>query len=856
MGNFCLCYDFGKAVNIRAFFANKSLLLKVITLLAAGFVFLAAILLLWISSWRIPTLDSFQNRSVTQSTKIYDRTGQVLLYDVHQNIRRTVVPFDQISPNVKSAVLAIEDVGFYKHGGIRITSIIRAILVNITGLGYNQGGSTITQQVVKNSLLTSEKSISRKIKEWVLAPKVEKILSKDEIFSIYLNEIPFGGSIYGVEEAAQAFFGKKASDVDLAESAYLAALPNAPTYYSPYGQNKAALDDRKNLVLREMLQNNFIDQKQYDQAKAEKVTFRQQTDTGIKAPHFVMYVKDQLAQKYGEQALDEGGLKVITTLDYDLEKKAEDLANTYALQNKKNFNAENLGLVAVAPKTGDILAMVGSRNYFDKQIEGNFNITTAHRQPGSAFKPFAYAEAFLKGFTPETVVFNVPTEFNVNCPADPSDPATKTNPNCYVPGNYDGKYNGPMTMREALAQSMNIPSIKTLYLAGMKDTLRLAKDMGIQSLTNVNQYGLTLVLGGGEVSLLDLTSAYSVFANGGERNQNRAILEVRDKDGNVLEKADENPQPTRILDETVADKISDILSDNVARTPEFGAASPLYFPGRDVAVKTGTTNDFKDALIVGYTPDIAIGAWAGNNNNTPMEKKIAAFIIAPYWNKIMGYALTKVPDAKFVRPPSEITDMTLKPVLRGKWQGGVSTLTDRVSGDLATQYTPPESTDEILSGGVHSILYWVNKDDPRGPIPAVKNDSQFESWEFGVRAWAQANGYGNINDQRLPTQFDTVHISGNSASIEITNPRGGQTYNANSQLSVSFNNRGQYDITKVDYFVNETYIGSAVRPFRFSFTPANVSSIHTGGTNTLKIVAYDEVFNHTEQTVQFSVSGS
>lgn len=722
---------------------NKPFALRTATVGAGVFVFVAALFLLWISSWRIPNLESFQDRAVTQSTKIYDRTGEVLLYDVFQNVKRTVVPFEDISPNAKRAVLAIEDINFYQHNGIRISSILRAVFANITGLGYNQGGSTITQQVIKNALLTDEKQISRKIKEWVLAPKLEKILTKDEIFNIYLNEIPFGGNLYGVEEASQAFFATSSKDLTLAESAYLAALPKAPTYYSPYGSHKAELDARKNLVLSEMLRNGFIKKDAYDQAKAEVVTFQPQEAFGIKAPHFVMEVRNQLVQKYGEQVLEQGGLRVITTLDYDLEKKAEELALKQATENKKNFNAENIGLVAIEPKTGDVLAMVGSRNYFDKEISGNFNITTAHRQPGSAFKPFAYAEAFIKGFTPETVVFDVPTEFSTTCTVDGK--PINSSSHCYMPVNYDGKYHGPMSMRDALAQSINIASIKTFYLSGMTDTLKLAQSMGIQSLTNIGQYGLTLVLGGGEVSLLDLTSAYSVFANEGVRNAPRMILEVKDKNGNTLEKSTTNP--TRVLDAKIAEQISDVLSDEQARAPAFGYNSPLHFAGRDVAVKTGTTNDYKDAITVGYTPDIAIAAWAGNNDNSSMERKVAAFIIAPYWHNVMAEALKKVPDTKFQRPVVE-NGLDLKPVLRGRWEGGISSVVDTDTNRAARDSTPVEDLGEILSGGVHSILYWVDKNDPRGPIPSnPSDDPQFKYWEYGVQAWATANGISNNSNR-------------------------------------------------------------------------------------------------------------
>lgn len=832
-------------------FLKKPIILKIAVLGASALVCFAAIFLLWVTSWRIPTLESFEERSVTQSTKIYDRTGEVLLYDVFQNIKRTVVPFEEISPNIKEAILAIEDVTFYEHNGIRLSSIARAVIANITGLGFNQGGSTITQQVLKNSILTGEKRISRKIKEWVLAPKLEQILSKDEIFSMYLNEIPFGGSIYGIEEATNAFFGKSSKDVTVAEAAYLASLPKAPSFYSPYGSHKDRLDERKNLVLSEMLQNGFITQAEYDSAVKEVVTFQPQEEFGIKAPHFVIYVREQLIAKYGERVLEEGGLRVITTLDYDLQQKAEQEAALQAIQNKKNFNAENIGLVAIQPKTGDVLAMVGSRNYFDPEIDGNFNITTAYRQPGSAFKPFAYAQAFIKGYTPNTVIFDVPTEFSTTC--YPNGTPRSPGANCYMPGNYDLKFNGPITMRNALAQSVNIASIKTLYLAGMRDTLRLAKDMGIQSLTNIDQYGLTLVLGGGEVSLLDLTSAYSVFANEGERNPPNTILEIKNLKGETLEKAE--PKPYRVLDATIAQQISDILSDEQARSPAFGFNSPLQFSNRDVAVKTGTTNDYKDAVIVGYSPEIVIGAWAGNNDNTPMERRVAAFIIAPYWNKIMNYALEDLPNTRFNRPIPE-TGFELKPVLRGKWQGGVSTLIDKVSGKLATEYTPADSLDEILTGGVHSILYWVNKDDPRGPTPANPDaDSQFESWEYGVRAWATAHGYDNIREPNIPDEFDDVHGPGDLIDLSIESPSENRRYTRTARIDVEFEADSEHDINKADYFVNNEYIGSSLPPFNFSFVPADISAIgNSSETNTLRVVVYDEVLNRAETTVRFRVS--
>ncbi len=695
-------------------------------------IIVTGLLLIWVSTFKIPSLDTIEARKVTQSTKIYDSTGKILLYDVYQNAKRTIVPIDKISPYIKQASISIEDKDFYTHHGVKPSSILRAIIVDILTLNFTQGGSTITQQVVKKSILVDDKTPARKLKELVLALKLEKMLTKDEILSMYLNENPYGGSIYGVEEASQDFFGKPSSDVTLAEAAYLAALPQAPSYYSPYGKHKDKLDERKNLVLKEMLEDKKITQEEYDKAKNEKVEFLPDSSRGIKAPHFVMFVKDYLEKKYGADVLEQGGLKVTTTLNYEWQAKAEAIAKQYAESNEKNFNGSNDAFVALDPKTGAILTMVGSRDYFDTNIDGNFNVTLAKRQPGSTFKPFVYAEAFIKGYTPSTILFDVPTQFSAKCSAD----NFTSEDGCYSPVNYDDKYRGPMTLRDALAQSINVPSVKLLYLAGIKDSINLAENMGITDLGNANQYGLTLVLGGGEVSLLDITSAYGVFAAEGMRNPYTPIQKIEDKNGNVIEEI--KPRPYQVLDAEVARKISDILNDNVARTPLYGSNSVIYFPGRDVAVKTGTTNNYKDAWIIGYTPSVVVGTWAGNNNNTPMAKKVSGLIVAPMWRAFMDEVVKTVPNESFTKPTID-DSYDLKPVLRGKWQGGISNI---VQNPITDPNIPYSSIQETLSGGVHSILYWVDKDNPRGPIPSnPASDPQFDHWEYSVRQWATNNGY-------------------------------------------------------------------------------------------------------------------
>ncbi len=668
--------------------------------------FFLGLSILWLASLRIPALESLKERRLDQSTQIYDRTGEILLYDFSQDIKREVVTLERISNYAKAATIAIEDKDFYSHNGFVLSSFLRAVLVNATSLSFSQGGSTITQQVVKNSILTKDKTATRKIKELFLALKLEKVLSKEEILSLYLNEIPYGGTVYGIEEASERFFGKNALDVTLAEAAYLAAIPKAPTYFSPYGLHVDELEIRKTTVLNEMFAQNVINEEEYYQALNEKVSFKErENNTNIKAPHFVFFVIDELVKKYGEDAVRNSGWKVVTTLDYNLQSEAETLALKYGEINQKAFNANNNAIVAMDPQTGDILAMVGSRNYFDKNIGGNFNATLGHRQPGSTFKPFVYSVLFNKGYTDMTLLFDAQIQFSANCAPE----NLITDDKCYSPGNYDDKFRGPITIRNALAQSINVPAVEAIYLAGVRNSIELAENLGIKSLTELDRYGLSLVLGGGAVSLLDMTSAYSVFANDGVRNEYNPILWLEDGRGNIIER--NNPFPQRVLPENTARIISSILSDNLARTPGYGPNSPLYIASRDVAVKTGTSNDYRDAWILGYTPNLVIGAWVGNNDNSAMEKKVAGLIVSPLWRELMDKVLPNFPVESFIPPQSEDYAL-LKPILRGE-----------------------------MGSSPHSILYYLDKDNPRGLTPTNPSlDDQFDNWEYGVHRWYLSTG--------------------------------------------------------------------------------------------------------------------
>lgn len=819
-----------------------------------GFFIIAGVILLWASFLKIPDFSTFSDRKVVESTKIYDRTGKILLYDVHENIKRTLIPFDQIPKNLKDATIAVEDSNFYSHGGIDPKSIVRAAIANLTGGGFKQGGSTITQQVIKKTLLTDEKQITRKLKEIILSFKLEQAFSKDQILSLYLNENPYGGNIYGVGEASKVFFGKDLMGLSLAQAAYLAALPNAPTYYSPYGNHRDKLDERKNFVLKRMYDLSLITDQQYKVAMAEKVDFLPREARGIKAPHFVEMVKEYLAQKYGERAVLENGYKVITTLDYDLQQKAEEAISKFSGKMEADYGATNMALVAINPKNGQVLAMVGSRDYFDTKNEGNFNVTLAHRQPGSAFKPFAYATAFKKGYTPETVLFDLPTNFSTDCDSKgiPLTPATKKE-DCYTPENYEGGYRGPISMRSSLAQSRNITSVKTLYLAGIKDTIATAKQMGITGLDDISRYGLSLVLGGGEVTLYDITGAYGVFANDGVRNQNQPILRIEDNSGNVVEEYKDSSE--EVLPSEVARNITSILSDNAARTPTFGATSALYFPGQDVAVKTGTTNDYRDVWTVGYTPNISVGMWAGNNNNSSIKKgNSAAFTVSLVWHAFMENILKNTPQEHFIAPEKE--DLTALPApLAGIWKGGEKYIIDKSSGKLATPNTPQEMRDIVVVPEVHSILYWIDKNNPRGPRSiSPQNDPQFKLWEEPIRVWATTQNINEGDRSGIPTEFETNHSPESLPILSVSGVDFGVLHSTNDVFDITVTSTGRYPLSSVEFFVNGQFIEKKIRsPFLFSFTPKEISSISLD--NTISFVGYDSILNKAVYTTQLQIQG-
>ena len=700
--------------------AVKKFLVTVFALVIIGLVLLVALFIYY--AGQIPDPSAVASRRVSESTKIYDRTGTTILYDVHGEEKRTIVPWEQIPDTIKKATLAAEDSDFYNHKGVDFKGILRALYNDVAHLSASQGGSTITQQLVKTSLLGNEKTVARKIKEAILSIQVERKFTKDQIFWMYLNQISYGSNAYGIEAAAQTFFGKSARDIDLAEAATLAALPKAPSYYSPYGNHYADLTARRDYILDRMKTLGYMDQTEYAAAKEEIPQFK--TPSDMLAPHFVIMVKEYLENRYGKDMVENGGLSVITTLDTNLQSIASASVGKYAAINTEKYKANNAALVAEDPRTGQILAMVGSKNYFGKpepdgctpgttginscKFEGNFNVATADRQPGSAFKPFAYSVAFQKGFTDSTILFDLPTEFNPSCDSSATQGKDANGLDCYHPQDYDGKFRGPVTMRQALAQSLNVPSVQVLYLAGIDNAIDLAHKMGITTLNDRSRYGLSLVLGGGEVRLVDMVAAYGVFANDGVLMPQSFIQKIAAADGTVLE--DNNTEGEKVLEPQIARLISDILSDNNARAPMFGYNSSLYFPGRQVAAKTGTTQENRDGWLIGYVPSLVVGVWTGNNNNESMTKQGAGVSAAgPMWNEFMSRALENVPPEQFAEPDPITTD---KIMLNGTYQG---------------------------ADGIHPILYYADKNDPAGPQPSDPNDDpQFRNWEDAVRRWLSA----------------------------------------------------------------------------------------------------------------------
>jgi len=584
----------------------------------------------------LPRPEKFTESRISQPTKIYDRKGETLLYSIFGEEKREIISLKEMPDYLKNAVITAEDRKFYQHFGIDPKGIVRAILVNLKIKRPAQGGSTIPQQLIRSAFLSPEKTIERKMREIILSLELDRRYPKDQILEWYLNQVPFGSNAYGVEAAAQTFFGKNTKDLTLAEAATLASLIQMPSYLSPYGEHQDELLERKDYVLEQMEKENYLDQEECEKAKQEELNFAKPA-APIIAPHFIIHVRKYLIEKYGEEYLKRKGFKVITSLDLELQKSAEEIVSQGAERNQ-NFKSFNASLVAIDPKTGEVLALVGSRSFFDESypegcspgrnclFEPEFNVATlGMRQPGSAFKPFVYATAFEKGHTDKEIVIDEETNFGVWGGKE------------YIPQNYDGFFRGPVTLRQALAQSLNVPSVKVLVnLAGIKESLEMAKRLGITTLKDVSHYGPALVLGGGEVTLLEMTSAYGAFATNGLYNKPITILKIEDNEGKTIERNQANPK--RALSSKTAETINDILSDNQARTPMFGPNSALYI-NDNVSGKTGTTQFFNDAWTIGYNHEIVVGVWTGNNDNSSSREEPGVVLAGPIWKNFMIEAI-------------------------------------------------------------------------------------------------------------------------------------------------------------------------------------------------------------------------
>lgn len=784
---------------------NKKLILNWFFRAFALGVAVVAIMFVYFS-FTLPDPNTLLQRTVPESTKIYDRNG-VLLYEIHGEAKRTLVKLDQISPNLTHATIAVEDKDFYKHKGISIRGLLRAVWADITSGSKQQGGSTITQQFVKNALLTKDKSLIRKLKEVILSIELEARYSKDEILQLYLNEIPYGRNAYGIEAASKAYFDKSAKDLTLEESAYLAALPQSTTYYNPFGPHRDALDRREQTILSLMEAQGYITKDQKDAAVTAKVTFLPPQNS-LKAPHFVLYVQDYLANKYGESTLEEGGLKVYTTLDYNLQQIAEKIVNDQGIKNAQNSNANNAGFVAIDPKTGQILAMVGSRDFFGKsypagcqagkcQFDPSVNVTLTPQQPGSSFKPFVYLTAFKKeyGYAPASLLMDVTTNFGKFGNSD------------YVPKNYSGNNNGPVSIRKALAGSLNIPAVKMLALVGVNNATATAHDLGITS--PLQNCGLSLVLGGCEVKLLDHTAAYATLANGGVKNPATPILKIESRTGEVLEEFKEQGQ--RVVDEQAVYEITNILSDDSARSYVFGAGGPLTLPGRPVACKSGTTNEWKDGWTMCYTPSIAVGAWVGNNNNENMKSNAdGGRVAAPITNQFLKEALKGKPVEQFT-VPSGITTVAV----------------DAVSGKLPTEFTPQTKNEVFADYSVpkdYDTVHVSVRIDRTTGLPAnnltppenieTRSYLSFRSeqpdnanWESAVQTWIekmQQQGLPYIYTGSVPT---TPGSTGDGPAVTISEPRDG-TIITKSPFTVSAQNNSGSTLARVDLLIDGQLIES------------------------------------------------
>ena len=775
----------------------------------------------------LPSPNKLSSRDSSLSTKIFDREGK-LLYDIYGDKNRALVKWGELPPYVKQATISIEDKDFYKHSGFSPLGIARSVF-SIVIFQRVEGGSTITQQVVKNTLLSPERTLTRKIKEFILSTQVERKYTKDEILQIYLNEVPYGGTAWGIEAAAQTYFGKEARDLTLAESVILAGLPQAPSFYSPYGTNPKAYIGRAGDVARRMREDGNITKIQEEQLNEDILNVKfSPDDEGIKAPHFVFYVRQLLVDKYGEKLVEQGGLRVTTTLDLELQDKVQDIVAD-EVGKLSDLRVGNGAAVVMDPKAGEILSMVGSKDYFAKDYDGQVNVAMSLRQPGSALKPFTYATAFKAGYTPAFVLMDVPTEF----PGGVGQPP-------YKPVNYDGKFRGPMQVRFALGNSENLPAVKMLALVGIKNMLRTAYEAGIKTLEptdeNLKRFGLSVTLGGGEIRLLDLVSGYTTLASQGVYHEPVSILKVEDRSGKVLEEKKED-KGKNVLGRDVTFLLSHILSDNNARAEAFGAGSGLNISGKTVAVKTGTTDDKRDNWAVGYTPSVVVGVWVGNNDNSAMNPKIASGVTGatPIWNRIMTTILSGKSNEAFGKPDNvnalEIDSLG----------GGLPCRDLPKRSEYFIKGTEP-TKDCLVEKTLDGKEYYVFLEfDP------VSTDGR-NRWQEGIDAWANSNPdqkYHVPNElKREPNQ------NPDEIKVNITGPHDHDQTNLTFETSADVSTGRK--VTKVEFYVDDSIKDTKSDPsgpykFNFSFNDSSK------GKHKIKVKATNEAGRDSSSEITVSV---
>lgn len=773
------------------------------------------------------------------SSVFYDRDGEIL-FETYKDKNRVPVELKDVSKYLQNATIAIEDKNFYKHQGVSQIGILRAVF-NIALKRKIQGGSTITQQLIKNVLLTSQQTIPRKVKEIILAVLVEQKYNKDQIFQMYLNEAPYGGSFWGIGSAAKGYFDKSPKDLTLVESAFLAGLPQRPNYFSPFYGKNDSWRQRAEDVLRRMREDKYITRSQENNAikGLEKLKF-ESPNLSINAPHFVFYVRDEIEKEFGAKILDQG-IKVKTTLSLDAQKITEKVVNQ-EVKKLKSAKVGNGAAVVIDTKTGEILAMVGSYD-FNNVDYGKFNASTGLRQPGSAIKPITYALAFEKGYTPSTLIMDLKTTFPNQGEED------------YVPVNYDGKFRGPIQLRFALANSINVPAVKLLAMVGIRDFLQKAENLGLDTLAptqdNLNRFGLAITLGGGEVRLLDLTSAYSTFARGGNHLEESGILEIKDSKGRLIFKA-KKPRENRVFSEETSFLISHILSDNIARSAEFGLNSYLNVGGKTVAAKTGTTNDKRDNWTLGYTKDITVGVWVGNNDNSPMDPIIAsgATGASPIWHNIMSQLLKDYSDG-IMDQPKNIKALTVDAFLGGLPKDSYPTRAEYFKeGTEPKEISPFYKKLKISKSGgklANDVEIRSGNYDEKEFIVITENDPISSDgknrWQEAIDSWSREQ---SDDKYKYPTEESTENSD--SVIVSFKSPSDKQKID-NNNVEITIRITSISNIKSAKLFVDDVEINSYSGDRDEIKETINL----TDGTHTLKAQAINDKDKQAESSIKIGI---